>query len=140
MIIRSFTDHKAMRKAALWFVIPASFCIAASFLDVIRETAFFTKREEVETSEVRFNELKQNLLPNTIACYISSDNSISAYYRAAYVLSPVLIKQTLDTKPPYLIYDCVDQTINCNMNFVSKGYRIKKDYKNGVKLYYRGNR
>jgi len=140
MIKKSFADHRYMRKAALWFVIPACVCVAASLLDVIVETSFFTLKEEVETAEIRLKELKKDLLPDTTVCYISNSPSISAYYRAVYVLSPVIINNTLVQNPLYLIYDCVDPNQSCQKHFVTKGYKFKKEYKNGIKLYERESR
>ncbi len=128
-----------LSKAVLWILIPAWLSITASFFDLFRGTSFLRKKTEVEISEQRFAGIKQDLSYNTTACYISKKSSISAYYRAAYALTPVLIKQGCESTPPFLIIDCASQDSTCKKN-IPPGYTLKKEYESGLKLFYRRTR
>ena len=129
-----------LRLALLWILIPAWLSIIVSIFDLLKGTSFLREKTEVEISEKRFAGIKQDLPYNATACYIIKSNSIGAYYRAAYALTPALIKRGCETIPPYLIMDCANQDPTCKKNLIPEGYTLIKEYEGGLELFSRRTR
>lgn len=83
--------------------------------------------------EKRFAALKKDLPGHVFVNFVSDQDSSRDYFAARYVLIPARLWRGLEPQHNYLVVQFSDQTKLPDF----KGYKLKKDYGNGVMLFAR---
>jgi hypothetical protein len=83
--------------------------------------------------EKRFAALKKDLPGHVFVNFVSDQDSSRDYFAARYVLIPARLWRGLEPQHNYLVVQFSDQTKFSDF----MGYKLKKDYGNGVMLFAR---
>ncbi len=83
--------------------------------------------------EKRFADLKKDLPRHAFVNFVSNQDSSRDYFAARYVLIPARLLRGLEPQQEYLVALFSDPTKLPDF----KGYKLKKDYGNGVLLFAR---
>lgn len=140
MIVKLFLQDKFNRyfssaRAGVWLiVVPAVVIVIIYFLGAYNETVIKKERSSMIDNEKRYAVLKKDLPGHAFVNFISNQDASREYFAARYALIPARLVRGLEPRHDYLLVRVSD--LSERPCFI--GYRLKKDYGNGVMLFSRG--
>ena len=124
----------SVRGIVLLIVLPAFFIVIFQFLSSVLEIATAKDPSYMVEYEKSFAPLKKDLPKHSFVNYVSNQDYSGDYFAVRYVLIPVRLVLGLKPQHNYLVVHLSDPTNIPKFN----GYKLKKDYGNGIMLFSRG--
>lgn len=129
-----FNRYFSSVRAGVWLIVlPAIFIIIFYFFGSFNQIVIKKERSKMIDYEKRFAALKKDLPKHAFVNFVSNQDASRDYFAARYVLIPARVWRGLEPQHDYLIAQVSDPTRLPNF----KGYRLKKDYGDGVLLFSR---
>jgi hypothetical protein len=123
----------SVRGAALLIVIPALVIVPIYFFTVVKEIVIDKRRDAGAGYEKRFADVSRDLPPHAPFNYVSDDNDHTDFFFARYALIPG--RMVRGRKPAQDLLVVQYLTTPGVPRF--KGYKLVKNYGNGVMLFAR---
>ena len=123
----------SVRGAVLLIIIPAVFIVIIYFFSIFTEVVPGKKKRTNLEYEIRLADIKKDLPVNGVVNYVSDSNAKNDLIHAEYVLIPVRVVAGLNPRHDHLVYQSFNEAEKTEI----KGYTLKKNYGNGVMLFYR---
>ena len=137
--VKSYSEHllnryfPSVRGIVLLIVFPASIIITSQLFYSFIQFVTAKDPDRMIDYEKSFEPLQKDLPNHAFVNYVSKQNYSGDYFSARYVLIPVRLVRGLKPQYNYLVVHLSDSNIIPQFD----GYTLKKDYNNGIMLFYR---
>lgn len=129
-----FNRYFSSARAGVWLIVlPAIVIVIIYFLNAFNETVIKKERSSMIDNEKRYAALKKDLPGHAFVNFVSNQDAPREYFAARYALIPARLVRGLEPRHDYLVLRVSD--LSERPGFM--GYRLKKDYGNGVMLFSR---
>ncbi len=123
----------SVRGAVLLIVIPAIFIVPIYFLTIAKETIIDKRRGRGPVYENRFAAVRDDLTANAPFNYISDHVDHKDWFYARYAVIPARLVRGLEPPHDLLVVEYLNTPGIPSFN----GYKLLKNYGNGIMLYQR---
>ncbi len=124
-----------IRWPVLLIVLPALAIGLYYFFDVLSEVVIEKRRSHTAAYERRFAAIQKDLPANSYVNYISDQKYAPDFIQVRYALIPARLEYGLKTRREFLVV----QYLNSSKIPKFNGYKLRKNYGNGVMLFQRNS-
>ena len=122
-----------IRWPVLLIVLPALGIGLYYFFNVLSEVVIEKRRSHTAAYERRFAAVQKDLPANAVVNYVSDQKYAPDFIQVRYALIPARLEYGLKTRREFLVV----QYLNSSKIPEFSGYRLIKNYRNGVMLFQR---
>ncbi len=139
--IKSFFNYRydkylpTVRWPVLLIVLPALAIGLYYFFDVLSEVVIEKRRSHTAAYERRFAAIQKDLPANSFVNYVSDQKYAPDFIQVRYALIPARLEYGLTTRREFLVV----QYLNSSKIPKFNGYKLRKNYGNGVMLFQRNS-
>ncbi len=124
-----------IRWPVLLIVLPALAIGLYYFFDVLSEVVIEKRRSHTAAYERRFAAIQKDLPANSYVNYVSDQKYAPDFIQVRYALIPARLEYGLTTRREFLVV----QYLNSSKIPKFNGYKLRKNYGNGVMLFRRNS-
>ncbi len=124
-----------IRWPVLLIVLPALAIGLYYFFDVLSEVVIEKRRSHTAAYERRFAAIQKDLPANSFVNYVSDQKYAPDFIQVRYALIPARLEYGLTTRREFLVV----QYLNSSKIPKFNGYKLRKNYGNGVMLFQRNS-
>ncbi len=124
-----------IRWPVLLIVLPALAIGLYYFFDVLSEVVIEKRRSHTAAYERRFAAIQKDLPANSFVNYVSDQKYAPDFIQVRYALIPARLEYGLTTRREFMVV----QFLNSSKIPKFNGYKLRKNYGNGVMLFQRNS-